>query len=137
VELGQGVDTLADLFRDSRDSETRNLDHVFGDIDARDPISAAGQKLAHPTRPTANIEYLRTHAEAELVNDMRERAQTRRELEVRRGAERFSSQPQTLAFGQAFDVLAMAAIEVVAEAFEAPVTGAPKAAELPHGLLCG
>jgi hypothetical protein len=31
----------------------------------------------------------------------------------------------------------MPAIEVVAEAFEAPVTGAPEAAELPHGLLCG
>jgi len=31
----------------------------------------------------------------------------------------------------------MPAIEVVAKAFEAPVTGAPKAAELPHGLLCG
>jgi hypothetical protein len=31
----------------------------------------------------------------------------------------------------------MPAIEVVAKALEAPVTGAPKAAELPHGLLCG
>jgi hypothetical protein len=68
---------------------------------------------------------------------VREGAQTRRELEVRRRAERLRPKPETLAFGQAFDVLAVPAIEIVAEAFEAPVRRSAEAAELPHGLLCG
>jgi hypothetical protein len=71
-----------------------------------------------------------------MLDNVREGAQARGELEVRRGAERLRPEPQALALGQALDVAPVTPIEIVAKAFQTAVFGVSESPELPHGLLC-
>src|SRR5206468_2263071 len=63
VEFGEGVEGRCSVV-DVCDTRPGNLDHVPGDIDARYPITAAGEKLAEPAGAAANIENLCPNIEA-------------------------------------------------------------------------
>jgi hypothetical protein len=90
LELGQGVKGDRS-FADVGDTLPSDLDHVFGDIDARYPVTAAGEKLAEPAGAAASVENLCPNIEAQVVDEVRERVEALRELEARWSAKGLGS----------------------------------------------
>ena len=64
IEFGKGLDPVTDLFRDSRHTQSGDLDHVLRNVDACHPVPAPREVLAHPARPAAHVEDLRAQAES-------------------------------------------------------------------------
>jgi hypothetical protein len=90
VEFGHRVEGHRS-FPDVGDTLPRDLDHVLGDIEARHPVTAAGEKLAEPAGATANVENLCPNIEAEVIDEVGERMEALRELEARWSAKGLGS----------------------------------------------
>ncbi len=125
MELGERLDALADRFLDRRDALAGDPDHVLRDVDAGHPVAAAGKELAQPAGPAADVEHLGADAEAEPVDDVRERAQALAQLVAGRDAERLRPQPQLAAGPDALDVPPVGLAVVLSQARQPSALLAP------------
>src|SRR5829696_1870774 len=118
MELGHGCHPLGDRHVDRGDALPRDPDHCFGDVDAGDPIAAAGEVLAQPARAAPDVEHLCPHTQPEPLHDVGEGSEALAELVARRNAEGFRAEPQLAAGADLLDVRSVAAVVVVPEALE-------------------
>src|SRR6188508_153383 len=118
VELGARLGRLPDWAVDRGDALPCDLDHVLGDVDPGHLVAAARQKLAEPAGPAADVEDPRAEPQTQLLDDVRERPQSERQLLRGRRVERLRAQPEPPRWGQLLDIAAVPGGVILADVLE-------------------